>query len=107
MVNQHAVTGTDLRREVAQRSSGKSSIGSRLDYAAEQVVASLGHLAGTAAAALEAPAICSLRCFSPAASMARYRLVRDRHTNAANRPSGPDELMDCSAMVLSPDRVRT
>ena len=71
MVNQHAVTGADLRREVAQRPSGEPPLGGRLDDAAQQVVTPPGQLALTAAATLEVAATRSLCCFSPAASMAR------------------------------------
>src|SRR5207253_3200175 len=77
MVNQHAVAGPDLSGEIAQRSSCEPAIGRRLDDAAEQVVAAFGHLARACVAVLDAAAACSLRCFSPAASIARYRRVSD------------------------------
>ncbi len=107
MVNQHTVTGPDLPGEVTQRSSGESALGGRFDHTAEQGVAPLRHRGCAVIAIREAAAICSLRCFSPAASMARYRRVSERHRNAASRPIGPEGLMDCSATVRSPTRVRT
>jgi len=72
MVNQHSVTGPDLRRQFTERPPRESALGGGFDHAAEQVVALFRHRVCAAIVAVRAEAICSLRCFSPAASMARY-----------------------------------